>query len=64
MDRCKNLTFLLQRFISFVDSLLSDLGVREDIFHLGYTSQLLATELDTFPPARNRRKVNTVKFRY
>lgn len=52
----KELQIVYKRFISCVDSLLSDLGVREDIFHLGYTSQLLATELDTFPPARNRRK--------
>ena len=50
---------VFQRFVSSVDSLLSDLGVREDIYHLGHTSRLLATELDTFPTARNRRKVDT-----
>ena len=48
---------MFQSFVSSVDSLLSDLGVREDIYHIGYTSRLLATELDTLPHARSRRKV-------
>ena len=56
--KCKRKFCIFQRFVSAVDSVLSDLGVREDIYHLGHTSRLLATELDTFPPARNRRKVS------
>lgn len=54
----KELQLLYKNFVSSVDSLLSDLGVREDIYHLGHTSRLLATELDTFPHARNRRKAS------
>lgn len=52
----KELQLLYKRFVSSVDSVLSDIGVREDIYYLGHTSRLLATELATFPPARNRRK--------
>lgn len=54
----KELQLLYKSFVSSVDSLLSDLGVREDIYHIGYTSRLLATELDTLPHARNRRKAS------
>lgn len=52
----KELQLLYKRFISSVDSLLNDLGFREDIYHMGATSRLLAIELDAYLPAKSRRK--------
>ena len=48
----------LQSCVTTLDSVLSELGVREDIFSLGFTSAILASELEAFPAARNRRKVS------
>lgn len=57
----KDLQVLYKSFISSIDSLLVDLSVKEDIYSVGYTSGILATELEAFPGARTRRKTVTEK---
>ncbi|XP_060569466.1 sec1 family domain-containing protein 2-like [Ruditapes philippinarum] len=52
----KELQMFYKSFISSLDTLLSDLGVKEDIFSMGYTSAILASELEAYPPAKTRRK--------
>ncbi|XP_052789980.1 sec1 family domain-containing protein 2-like [Mya arenaria] len=55
----KHLQVQFKCFVSSVDGLLAELGVREDIYAMGHTSALLASELESFPTARNRRKTKT-----
>ncbi|XP_053380994.1 sec1 family domain-containing protein 2-like isoform X2 [Mercenaria mercenaria] len=55
----KDLQMFYKCFVSSVDSLLTDLGVKEDIYSVGYTSAILATELEAYPPAKTRRKALT-----
>ncbi|KAL4237716.1 Sec1 domain-containing protein 2 [Mactra antiquata] len=57
----KQLQIFYKCFISSIDSLLNDLNVREDIFSIGCTSGMLATELESYLPARTRRKTMTDK---
>lgn len=57
----KDLQIIYKRFVSEVDSILSDLRVKEDIYSVGYTSGILATELEGFLPAKTRRKTLTEK---
>ena len=44
-------------FASGLHALLQVLDVREDIYSVGHTSRLIATELESYSPARSRRKV-------
>ncbi|XP_005111562.1 sec1 family domain-containing protein 2 isoform X1 [Aplysia californica] len=57
---CSNLPEALQQQIKMLSSglhaLLQVLDVREDIYSVGHTSRLIATELESYPPARSRRK--------
>lgn len=52
----KDLQTFYKCFVSSINSLLSDLEVREDIYSVGYTSAILATELEAYPAAKTRRK--------
>lgn len=51
-----NLQLQIKLLASGLHALLQGLDVREDIYSLGHTSRLVATELDSYPPARARRK--------
>lgn len=55
----QDLQLYYKTFISSINGLLTELCVREDIYSVGYTSSILATELEAFPLARNRRKEMT-----
>ena len=52
--------YLEQMLASGLHALLQVLDVKEDIFSLGHTARLVATELESYAPARSRRKVMTV----
>ncbi|CAG5135876.1 unnamed protein product [Candidula unifasciata] len=51
-----NLQVQIQLLASGLHAWLQGMDVREDIFSIGNTSRLVATELDSYPPARARRK--------
>ncbi|XP_046555575.1 sec1 family domain-containing protein 2-like [Haliotis rubra] len=52
----KALQVTFKRLACCFHALLSDLGVREDLYSMGHTSRLLATEIENYPPAKIRRK--------
>ncbi|XP_067662541.1 sec1 family domain-containing protein 2-like [Haliotis asinina] len=52
----KALQITFKRLACCFHALLSDLGVREDLYSVGHTSRLLATEIENYPPAKIRRK--------
>ncbi|XP_059171977.1 sec1 family domain-containing protein 2-like isoform X2 [Physella acuta] len=52
----EKLQFELKSLASGLHALLQCIDVREDVYFIGNTSRLVATELDVYPPARARRK--------
>ncbi|KAH3796873.1 sec1 family domain-containing protein 2-like [Dreissena polymorpha] len=52
----KDLQVSYKSLVCSLNGLLTELGVREDIYSLGLTSSILATELEAYPAARQRRK--------
>ena len=51
-----DLRISVQHFVSFFDSLMQNLCLKEDIFTVGATSRLLGEQLEAFPAAKVRRK--------
>ncbi|CAL1535071.1 unnamed protein product [Lymnaea stagnalis] len=51
-----NLQLQIKLLASGLHALLQGLDVKEDIYSIGHTSRLVAAELDSYPPARMRRK--------
>ncbi|KAL3870286.1 hypothetical protein ACJMK2_038362 [Sinanodonta woodiana] len=47
---------IYKMLVASLNSLLSEMGVREDVYCVGHTSHILATELENFPLAKSRRK--------
>ncbi|BFZ20390.1 hypothetical protein BsWGS_23429 [Bradybaena similaris] len=52
----ESLQLQIKLLASGLHAWLQGIDVREDIFFIGNTSRLVATELDSYPPARARRK--------
>lgn len=52
----RNTQILFKMFISSFNDFLEQLSVKEDVYSVGHTSRLLATELENYPPAKARRK--------
>ncbi|KAK3763174.1 hypothetical protein RRG08_035856 [Elysia crispata] len=46
----------IRELSSGLHALLQGLDVKEDIYSMGHTARLVATELDAYPPGRARRK--------
>ncbi|GFO32232.1 sec1 family domain-containing protein 2-like [Plakobranchus ocellatus] len=51
----------IQELSSGLHALLQSLDVREDIYSVGHTARLVATQLDSYPPARARRKATQAR---
>ncbi|KAG0727468.1 Sec1 family domain-containing protein 2 [Chionoecetes opilio] len=51
----------VRQLVASLHSLLQGMDAREEVFTLGQTAHIIGTELDVFPPARQRRKVATNK---
>ncbi|MPC26511.1 Sec1 family domain-containing protein 2 [Portunus trituberculatus] len=51
----------VRQLVAAMHSLLQGMNAREEIFTMGQTAHIVGTELDVFPPARQRRKVATNK---
>lgn len=52
----RNTQIFFKMFISSFNDILEQLSVKEDVYSVGHTSRLLATELENYPPAKARRK--------
>ncbi|XP_064616933.1 sec1 family domain-containing protein 2-like [Liolophura sinensis] len=52
----KSLKIYYKSLASGMNDLLNQFGVREEVYCLGYTSRMIAMELEIFPAARHRRK--------
>lgn len=52
----KSLQIMYKMLVGSIDSMLGELNVQEDCFFVGQTSKILATELASYPPAKQRRK--------
>lgn len=51
----------IQELSSGLHALLQGLDVKEDIYSIGHTARLVATELEAYPPGRARRKVTQAR---
>ncbi|XP_069954585.1 sec1 family domain-containing protein 2-like isoform X2 [Cherax quadricarinatus] len=52
---------LVRQFVVCIHSLLQGMNAREEVYTVGHTSRIIGTELDTFNPARQRRKTASNK---
>ena len=50
--------FCIQIFVSGLSGLCEHLRVSEDVYAVGHTSRIIATEFANLPSARARRKVS------
>ena len=48
----------MRQLVVNLHSILQGINAREEIFSLGHTARILASDLEAYQPARQRRKVN------
>lgn len=48
---------MIRQFVVCIHSLMQGMNARDEIFSVGHTARIIGSELDSFNPARQRRKV-------